>query len=185
MHVKQTMSTAWVLLAVGVPTGCTMSTCDSGLGVSEPAAPSGVSAVERPVAPAFLATDLDGVAVTNATLAGKVVVLDFWATWCMPCIASMPKIQAIADDYAANPDVVVLAVQVDDQGDAREFMARNGFRLRTLPNARDMAIAFSVSGLPTYIVLDREGRVAFRMLGMMGEGEAKLRSAVRDALDAG
>ena len=122
-------------------------------------------------APDFKALTLDKKEVRLADFKGKVAVLVFWATWCGPCVAEMPRLQEAVRKYAANPDVSFLAVSVDNRKLAvRPFIECNGYRL---PVAYDVsgAAAFAVSGIPALVVIDRRGRVAFREQGFGGEAE--------------
>lgn len=122
-------------------------------------------------APDFKATRLDKKAISLADFKGKVAVLVFWATWCGPCMVEMPRLQEAVKKYAANPDVIFLAISVDERKLAvRPFIERNGFRL---PVAYDEtgAGAFGVNGIPTMVILDRRGRIAFREQGMGGDAE--------------
>ncbi|HJQ27442.1 MAG TPA: redoxin domain-containing protein [Blastocatellia bacterium] len=120
-------------------------------------------------APDFKATRLDKKEVGLADLKGKVAVISFWATWCGPCLIELPRLQDAAKKYAANPDVIFLAISVDEHKLAvRPFVERKGYRF---PVAYDIngAEAFGVSGIPTLIILDRRGRVAFREQGIGGD----------------
>ena len=122
-------------------------------------------------APDFKTTRLDKKEVGLADFKGKVAVLAFWATWCGPCLVELPHLQEAAKKYAANPDVMFLAINVDEHKLAvRPFVERNGYRF---PVAYDIngAEAFGVSGIPTLIILDRRGRVAFREQGFGGDAE--------------
>lgn len=120
-------------------------------------------------------------------LRGRVVVLDFWATWCPPCVKSLPVVHRVAAELAPS-GLVLLAVNRDD-GPGREervkaFLERHG--LGDLPVALDDGMAagsFGVRALPTLVIVGRDGRVQAAHVGAMGE-EA-LRDLFRGALAAG
>jgi thiol-disulfide isomerase/thioredoxin len=107
---------------------------------------------------------LDGQEITRESLAGKVAVIDFWATWCEPCLKSLPNLQRVADRFADNENVVFLAVSVDND-DVTDDVVRDKFAevKLSLPLARDPNIAardaFAVESLPTMVLLSGDGVV--------------------------
>ncbi len=115
-------------------------------------------------APEFAFDNLQGDAYPVASLEGKVVVLDFFATWCAPCIAELPEIDAIHRRYASAPDVEVLVVANDSGGDTpegiREFLAGRELEVPFLYDPGGKAHkAFGFAGLPGLVVIDRAHRV--------------------------
>ncbi|HJT34106.1 MAG TPA: redoxin domain-containing protein [Pirellulales bacterium] len=136
-------------------------------------APDGARLVEQFIMPPallgrqiaeFKFVGLDGREVTRESLAGKVVVLDFWATWCEPCLKSLPNLQKAADRYRGNDKVAFLAVSVDSDDVKNEQVAEKFAELGlTMPLARDphqMApAAFLIEGLPTTVILSPDGTV--------------------------
>jgi thiol-disulfide isomerase/thioredoxin len=129
-------------------------------------------------APAFSAADTNGVPFTSDSTRGKVVVLDFWATWCAPCVMALPNMQKLADRYASSPDVEVVAIQVDEVGDAAAFFRERNLTLRSIPSARPLAVAFSASGLPMTVVIGKDGRMKLRKIGFFHGDEERLATLV-------
>lgn len=117
-------------------------------------------------APDFKATNLSGKTVSLADFKGRVLLLDFWATWCPPCKKEMPDIQRI-HEQAKGKSLAVLAISQDeDVKDVKEFLRE---RKLTLPAAMDdgsVGQAYGVEAIPTTFVIDEGGvvRVAFRGL---------------------
>jgi thiol-disulfide isomerase/thioredoxin len=125
----------------------------------------------EPAAPYRLAM-LDGGTVPASQLRGRVVVLDFWATWCGPCRRELPEIQRLSDQFAGRRDVVICAVDGasgDTPEQARQFFRQHGFRLDLAYDYQRAATkALSVHGFPTLLVLDRAGRIRLRHVGYVG-----------------
>jgi thiol-disulfide isomerase/thioredoxin len=129
------------------------------------------------VAPSFSLARLDGKAVTSQSLKGKVVLIDLWASWCAPCVKSMPAIAELQKSYAGK-GLVVLAVTVDDDAaKLNAFLARRPAGVTVVkPDAafnRDYGTLLHLksnrivtpdhliqANLPSWIVIDRRGRVA-------------------------
>ncbi|MCA9307721.1 MAG: TlpA family protein disulfide reductase, partial [Phycisphaerales bacterium] len=127
--------------------------------------------------------DADGQVITSGDFRGRVVVLDFWATWCGPCKASSPSFQRLSDRFAGDSRVIVLAIHTDDSGDPKAYMRQNGYTFRMVPRGQEFARRYGVSVLPTFIVLDQRGREIYRDMGMMGESQrAEVEGIVRSAL---
>lgn len=117
-------------------------------------------------APAFTLATFDGGAFRLADQRGKVVVVNFWASWCVPCRQEAPRFAA-ADATYRGRGVVFVGVDVQDNArDARAFLAEFGLRY---PNGPDdgarIADAYGVSGVPTTFVIDRAGRIRRRWPG--------------------
>src|SRR5487761_1628787 len=107
---------------------------------------------------------LDGQKVTRESLAGKVAVIDFWATWCGPCLQSLPNLQQVADRYQDGEKIVFLAVSVDNDDVTDEAVRKKFVETKlSLPIARDPNTAarnpFLVESLPTMVVLGPDGVV--------------------------
>ncbi len=99
-------------------------------------------------------------------LRGKVVYLDFWASWCGPCRQSFPWMQAMQDTYAKQ-GLTIVAVNLDaDRADAEKFLQlfHPSFDVRFDPQG-DMAEQFKVKAMPTSVVIDRHGAVRYTHLG--------------------
>lgn len=107
---------------------------------------------------------LDGEEITRDSIAGKIAVIDFWATWCEPCLKSLPNLQRVAQRFADNDKIVFLAVSVDND-EVADAAVREKFAEAdlSLPLSRDPNLAardvFAVESLPTMVVLDAEGVV--------------------------
>ena len=131
----------------------------------------------RNLLPAFTATTLDGGTFSSSALDGKVVVLDFWATWCGPCVKALPTVKRLARAHAAD-DMVLISVSVDgDVKKARKFAAKNGMdwpQLWEHGEQGHLARAFAIEAIPTYVFIDRDGVIVSKFTGP--DDETALRS---------
>ena len=150
----------------------------------------------------FTLNDLSGTPVHLTDLKGKVVVVDFWATWCGPCRSSFPFLKKVYERYRENPDVVILAVDCwERQKDlastienAKKFVADNKYAWTVLIDAKNEVVEqYGVEGIPTKFILGKNGRVAFKEVGFNGpemveqmvqQIEILLSEPFRDALSA-
>jgi thiol-disulfide isomerase/thioredoxin len=129
----------------------------------------------------------DPSALTGGTLpetSGKVVFVDFWASWCAPCKASFPAYSKLGSDYAGR-GLVIVAVSVDDSPDAyAAFVARMRPAFATVEDAQHKLVgAVQVPTMPTCYLVDRAGRVRFMHAGFHGgETERELRSEIESLL---
>jgi len=123
--------------------------------------------VEGEMAPDFTVIDADGREVKLADFRGKLVLIDIWATWCGPCIASMPHQSELAQKFADDGLVILAICASDTRANYEGWVGRNGERFHFL-TAHDPAgrtwrdsifnTAYGVTGFPTLFLIDREGR---------------------------
>ena len=131
-------------------------------------------------APDFSITTADGEYIALEDLRGKVVLLDFWGTWCPPCVESVPSLRDMYKRYAKEKAFVMISVSVHDEEDNwRAFTAKNQMAWPQYFD-RDSKVqrAFGVSSFPTYVLIDHEGIVRYRVSGMSFEREAALNEAI-------
>jgi thiol-disulfide isomerase/thioredoxin len=168
-----------IALALGVCLGAAALAADT------PAPRTGLRVGD--LAPAFTFQTLEGKPLTREDLKGKVALIDFWATWCVPCRKALPELKDLRQKNAGQPLVVVSVSVDDDRKVVEEFVQTNGM---SWPQAwdREMQVTwgvFRVNNFPSYVVLDGEGRISYRQQGWSpGRSAALLDEAVSKALAA-
>ncbi len=114
----------------------------------------------------ILFENAEGKVTDIASLKGKVVFINFWATWCPPCIAEMPTINNLYEKYKSNNSIVFLMVDADgDLIKSQKFMDKRAFSLEPLKPASPIPSTFLENSLPTTVVLDKNGNIVFRHEG--------------------
>ena len=133
-------------------------------------------------APAFELPVLGGSGgvVRDADLRGKVVVLEFWATWCGPCLQSLPRVDAAARRWGDR--AAVIAVNLDDRAKAAALFAEAGYRMILAADDGEAGARYQVDVLPHVVVIDRAGVV--RMVAQGGGGVRRAEAAVERLLAA-
>jgi thiol-disulfide isomerase/thioredoxin len=139
------------------------------------------------MAPPFEITTLDGQHITMDSLAGKVVLIDFWATWCGPCREALPHIQTIAKKFEGQPLVVLSISQDTDQAKWKAFVAKNG--MTWLQYCDDgfpgrIGTKFNVHAIPATFTIDADGVLEDQHVGDANI-EGKLKKLIARAVEMG
>jgi thiol-disulfide isomerase/thioredoxin len=138
-----------------------------------------------PVAPTagFTLPTSSGTVALDA-LRGKVVLVDFWASWCVPCRRSFPWMSALADRYAAS-GLVVVAINLDKSRDLAEEFLRDlapSFIVAFDP-AGKTAEAYHVTAMPSSYLVGRDGSLVYALAGFDPRDEGKLESKIKEAVE--
>ena len=158
-------------------------------GIDDPDRQRALRYIDRPelararMAPAFAVTTLDGQRISLDDLQGKVVLLDFWATWCGPCREALPHLRDVAKKFQGQP-LVILSVSLDaDEQKWKDFIAKNEM---TWPQYRDggftspISKLFSVTAIPHTFTIDTDGVLQDERIGD-GSIEGKLKKLLAHA----
>lgn len=132
----------------------------------------------------FELKDVDGKVVKLSDLKGKVVILDFWATWCGPCKASFPAMQKAVNKYKDDQQVQFLFLHTWERGsgnatlNAKNYVVDNSYSFKVLMDLRDpqtkqsaVASAYKVEGIPTKIIIDAKGNIRFNTSGFSADAD--------------
>ena len=134
---------------------------------TQPIADSTPSTTGGTPAPAFTLQDLDGKNVSLAGLRGKVVVLDFWATWCPPCVKEIPHFVELHEQYK-DKGVEIVGISLDDAGISvvKAFVQKYQIKYPILMTDGRVDKAFGgISGIPTTFVIDSAGNISKKYVG--------------------
>lgn len=166
--------------------GCGKTDADKTKVAAAPAAPAsaavaaGGTAKALPklgAAPAWKLKDLNGAEVSSEQLKGKVVVVDFWATWCPPCREEIPGYIAMAEKYAKD-GLVIVGISLDQAGAdvVKAFAAKHKMNYPVVMGDDAVVSAFGgIEALPTTFLIDRDGQVRDRKEGYLAKEEYEQR----------
>jgi thiol-disulfide isomerase/thioredoxin len=124
-------------------------------------------------APNFTVTSLSGEKTSLASLRGKVVLVDFWATWCGPCRKGLPETQKLHEELASK-GLAVLAVTHEEKPLVQEFIQSEGFKFPTyIDDEGKMNQAYGIESIPTVAIIDREGKLSAFMIGLQDPADIR------------
>jgi thiol-disulfide isomerase/thioredoxin len=123
--------------------------------------------------------DQQGNTVQLSDLKGKVVFLNFWATWCPPCIAEMPSINKLHTKYIRNNNVAFLLVDVDGKLElSTAFMKNRRFGLPVYVPVSAMPTAYFSGSMPTTVILDKSGNIVYQHIGAADYNNVKFKEFI-------
>ena len=130
------------------------------------------------MAPDFSVRGFSGETVSLASLRGRYVLLDFWATWCAPCVASLPSLGRLHETFGADKRLAILGLNIDsDPAQARRFVAARKLpgihaSLGDRPDEQDQLLTrYAVSSVPAYILIGPDGKIVHRGSDLEEVGE--------------
>ena len=186
VRIQMAALTAVALLAL---TGCSSGSSSEATGTSFVAGDGSIvllDPAERVAAPNLIGATLDGQQLSSAGLAGDVLVVNVWASWCAPCRSEAPSLERLSEEFADQGVSFIGLNTRDSDTSARSFVERFGI---SYPNVVDrdgvLQLGFRDSlpprAIPSTLVIDRSGRVAARVLGAVSE--SSLRGVIEAVAD--
>ena len=129
----------------------------------------------------FGALGLDGKTFDATRLEGRVVLLDFWATWCGPCIKAIPTLNQLREEFSeVGFDVVGIAAYSGTRDDVQQFVSKHKPLYPIVMGDEDLVERFGVIGYPTYFLIDRQGKVAETYVGEIESVLEKVTAKIRE-----
>ena len=129
--------------------------------------------------PDFEMVTLDGRYLETEDFQNQVVLVDFWGTWCFPCLKALPGLKRLSHKLASDPFVILSVSSDTDEALLRKFIEDNDMRWpQTWDKERGLAQLFEVQSWPTYLLFDQDGAFVFRHSGWSARGEAQLNNRI-------
>jgi len=157
------------VLALMMAFGCSRSTPEKNAGGGEKVATPAGSGSIGSQAPDFALTDLSGKTVHLSDFKGKVVIVDFWATWCGPCRVEIPDFVKLQSKYKDKGlEIVGLSLDADGEKAVKPFVDKHDINYTMLLANDETAKSYGgILGIPTTFVIDRQGRIVQKFVGVM------------------
>jgi thiol-disulfide isomerase/thioredoxin len=157
-------------------------------GLSKPPASAGSVKLlkDRADVPAFTAPDLDGRPIDTASLRGKVVIVNFWATWCPPCREEIPDLVALQEKYGDKLQIIGVSQDSGSVEDVKRFAVEHKMNYPTVMSTPEIERLFpGVYALPTSFILDRDGKLAQKHIGLLNASLTELETRTLAGLEPG
>jgi thiol-disulfide isomerase/thioredoxin/cytochrome c-type biogenesis protein CcmH/NrfG len=137
----------------------------------------------RDFAPEFSAMSKTGEAISLKQLQGKMVLLDFWGSWCKPCLASLPSLKRLAEQLDPAKGAIISIDEHEPRETWAQFVERSGMTWPQIYDGKgELAESFGVDSAPHYFLLDQEGVIVSRYDGWSPQREAEIRKAMEQAM---
>ena len=134
-------------------------------------------------APDFTLDNLAGGSITLSDLQGKIVMVNFWTTWCGPCVAEMPHFQAIHENWSGTKDLVILAInRKENPGTAQSFIDSEGYTFTVLLDPGPAGDDYDITTIPRTFFIDTEGIIQEVRIGSFGSQSEICGNAIRSVM---
>lgn len=126
--------------------------------------------------------DIEGNNHSLAEFKGKVIFINFWATWCGPCVGEMPEIQKFYDKFKNNNNVVFILASQDDLQTMKNFMQKKDYNFPVYTVASQTPENLASRSIPTSFLINKNGEIVMRTVGVANWGGKKMENLVKDLL---
>ncbi len=133
------------------------------------------------IAPDWTLADPQGNKHSLKDFKDKIIVMDFWATWCGPCVKMMPELQKIHEKFL-NQSVIVLGISTWERGDPIKFMNEKGYNYKLLMKGDEVAKKYGVTGIPTLYVIGQNGKIIFGDVGFKSDSYQRIVETIENEL---
>jgi thiol-disulfide isomerase/thioredoxin len=123
-------------------------------------------------------SDLKGNTINFSEFQDKVVFINFWATWCGPCVGEMPEIQKFYDNFKNNENVIFLIVSNEDKAVIQNFIDNKGYTFPVYTSMSNPPRAFDSNSIPTSFLISKSGKIVMRQVGVANWGGEKIQKTV-------
>jgi len=128
--------------------------------------------------------DISGNTFDFGTSEGKVIIINFWTTWCPPCIAEMPSLEELYQKYKMNEDVVFLFVSNEETEVLYEFMTHKNYSFEVYQSLTSYPKEFDVSSIPRTFIISKKGKIVIDKSGAANWSSERVTNAIDDLLKA-
>lgn len=129
-------------------------------------------------APDFHRKDQEGKLISTEKAKGKILVLNFWFTTCKPCIAEIPELNHLYNEYKKNPDVIFASITFSTSEQIKSFTQKREVNYPIISDAEDICNQYGINGFPTTVIIDQEGKIADKIMGGRSDIEKVIQSSV-------
>jgi len=174
----------YFFLAVVLATGCRRAKEGQQPEDIQQSTSTSAASAEKPAdqAPEFVGVTVEGDTIALSDYRGKVVLIDFWATWCPPCRETIPEISELAERYR-NRDVVVLGLSMEDFHKVERFWAQYRPAYAAVVVDKSVFRDYRVQGIPTLFLVDQQGAIRHQEVGFSPKMKARLAEIIDRLLE--
>jgi|UniRef100_A0A7C3UXI4 thiol-disulfide isomerase/thioredoxin len=129
----------------------------------------------------FTLPTLTGENVTLSKLKGRIILLDFWATWCPPCRLAIPELSKIYEEYK-NKNLIVLGIGLDEKTSLLKAQEELKIPYPILIGSDDVAKRYKIEAIPTLLLIDKKGQTQLRKVGFSEEGMKEIRAKIEELI---